>query len=148
MLTNEGSESARDNFGRSIHQFQPETKTLIWKLKRILIKLYRQNVFLLFNETCLNERLLPNYTHTHTHTHTHTLSHIYTYMGKWKYMWQYENVQIWKNKAFWGSSAKVLVFFSYLYIFIYIYIYIYIYEDVQVWKKNQRMYINNSNCDS
>ena len=43
--------------------FQPETTTLI----SILIKLYRQNVSLLFNQTCLNERLLPNYTPTHTY---------------------------------------------------------------------------------
>ena len=71
MKAYEWSESARNNFGKFIHQFQPETKTLIRKLKRKLIKLYRQNVSLLFNETCLNERLLPNYTHTHTHTHTH-----------------------------------------------------------------------------
>ena len=34
-------ESARDNFGKVIHQFEPETKTLIRKLERILIKLYR-----------------------------------------------------------------------------------------------------------
>ena len=37
-------ENARDNFGKFIHQFQLETKTLIRKLKRILIKLYTQNV--------------------------------------------------------------------------------------------------------
>ena len=36
-------ESSRDNFGKLIHQFQTETKTLIRKLERILIKLYRQN---------------------------------------------------------------------------------------------------------
>ena len=57
----EKTKSAWDNFGKFIHQFQPETKTLIKKLERILIKLYRQNLFLLFNETCLNEWLLPNY---------------------------------------------------------------------------------------
>ena len=34
------SESAWDNFGKFIQQFQPETKTLIMKLERIL-KLYR-----------------------------------------------------------------------------------------------------------
>ena len=34
----EGSESAQDNFGKFIHQFKPETKTLITKLERILIK--------------------------------------------------------------------------------------------------------------
>ena len=35
------------------------------KLERILIKLYRQNVSLLFNQRCLNERLRPKYKHTH-----------------------------------------------------------------------------------
>ena len=44
------SENTRDNFGKFIHQFQPETKTLIRKLQRILIKLHRQNVSL-FNQT-------------------------------------------------------------------------------------------------
>ena len=40
------SENAGDNFGKFIYQFQPETKTLIKKLERILIKLYKQNVSL------------------------------------------------------------------------------------------------------
>ena len=53
----ERSESARDNLGKFIHQFQRETKALIRKLERIFIKLYRQNVSLLFNQTCLNERV-------------------------------------------------------------------------------------------
>ena len=44
MMVYERSESARDNFGKFIHQFQPETKTLIRKFERIFIKLYRQNV--------------------------------------------------------------------------------------------------------
>ena len=52
MMADEGSERTRDNFGKFLHQFHPETKTLIRKLERILIKLYRQNVSLLFNETC------------------------------------------------------------------------------------------------
>ena len=42
----ERPESARDNLGKFIHQFQVETKTLIRKLERILIELYRQNVSL------------------------------------------------------------------------------------------------------
>ena len=57
MMAYERSESARDNFGKLIHQ--PVTKTLIQELERILIKLYRQNVSLLYNQTCVNERLLP-----------------------------------------------------------------------------------------
>ena len=51
MMAYERFESARDNFDKFINQFQPETKTLVRKLERILIKLYRQNVSLLFNQT-------------------------------------------------------------------------------------------------
>ena len=36
MMAYEESESARDNFGKFIHQFQLEIKTLIRKLERIL----------------------------------------------------------------------------------------------------------------
>ena len=57
MIAYEKSESAQDNFDKFIHQFQPETKALIRKVEKIL-KLYRQNVSLLFNQT-----------HTHTHTY-------------------------------------------------------------------------------
>ena len=43
-MASEGHESARGNFGKFIHQFQPETNKFIRKLEGILIKLYRQNV--------------------------------------------------------------------------------------------------------
>ena len=43
----EGSEGGRDNFDEFIHQFWTETKTL-----ETILKLYRQNVSLLFNQTC------------------------------------------------------------------------------------------------
>ena len=77
MLAYETPERARDNFGKFLHQFQPKTKTLIRKLERILIELYKRNVSLLFNQTCLNERLLPNHTHTHTHAHIYIYIYIY-----------------------------------------------------------------------
>ena len=67
----ERSKRACDNFGKFIYQFRPKTNILIRKLERILIKLYRQNVSLLYNQICLNERLLPNWAHTQTHTHTY-----------------------------------------------------------------------------
>ena len=51
MMAYDGFKSARDNFGKFIQQLQSETKALIRKLERILIKLYRQNVSVLFNET-------------------------------------------------------------------------------------------------
>ena len=63
IMAYEGFESAPDNFSKFIYHLQPKTKALVWKLERILIKLYRQNMSLSFNQTCLNEGLLPNYTH-------------------------------------------------------------------------------------
>ena len=82
MMAYEGSESARDNFVKFIDQFQPETKTLIKKLERVLNKLYRQNLSWLFNETNLNERLLSNHTHTHTHVYIYIYIYIYIKLGE------------------------------------------------------------------
>ena len=39
MMAYEMSENAQDNFGKFIHQFQPETKILIRKLKKDLNKI-------------------------------------------------------------------------------------------------------------
>ena len=102
MMAYEGSESARDNFGKFIHQFQPETKTLIRKLERILIKSYRQIVSLLFNETCLNERLLPNYTQ-----HTHTYIYIYIYIYDGSTLKPCLNPESSSDEGFLGSNAAV-----------------------------------------
>ena len=52
------NESARDNFGKFIYQRQPKPKTLVRKLERILIRLWRPYVSLSFNQTNLNEGLL------------------------------------------------------------------------------------------
>ena len=54
MMAYERSKSAQPNFGKFIHQLQPETKILIRKRERILMKWYRKNVSLLFNQTWLN----------------------------------------------------------------------------------------------
>ena len=45
------SRALSDNFGKFIHQFKSKTKTLFRKLECILIKLYRQNLSLLFNQS-------------------------------------------------------------------------------------------------
>ena len=44
MMAYEGSESARDNFGKFIYQFQPETKTLIRKLEKDLKQIIQKNI--------------------------------------------------------------------------------------------------------
>ena len=106
----ERSESALDNFGTFIHQFQPETKTLIRKLERILIKLHRQNVSLLLNRTHLNERLQPNYTHTHTHTHIYIYIS-YTYLTIYIYIYIYTHI-----------CNNMYIYNLYTYVTIYIYV--------------------------
>ena len=93
----DGSERDRDKSGKCIQQFKLETKTLIRKLERILMK-YWQNVSLLFDETCFNEPLLPNHTHTHTHIyiyiyiykHINTHTHIYIYI--FLYIWAHTGI--------------------------------------------------------
>ena len=47
MMAYEKSESSRDNFDKFIHQIQLKTKIHIRKLDRFLIKLYRQNAFII-----------------------------------------------------------------------------------------------------
>ena len=49
MMAYERFDSTWNNFGKFIRQLQPETKALIQKLERILIKSYWHNVSLLFN---------------------------------------------------------------------------------------------------
>ena len=51
MMTYEGLESDRDNFGKFFNQLQPKTKALVRKLEKTLIKLFRQNVSSLFKQT-------------------------------------------------------------------------------------------------
>ena len=43
--------------------------------ERINKKICRQKMSIMFNEICINEEILPKYTHTHTHTHIYI--HIY-----------------------------------------------------------------------
>ena len=57
--------------------FNLKPKHLFGNLKGSLIKLYKQNVSILFNQTCLNERLLPNSTHTHTHIYIYIYVPVY-----------------------------------------------------------------------
>ena len=47
IIPNDGT---LDNFSKFIDQLQPKTKTLVRKFERILIKLYRQNVYNLIKQ--------------------------------------------------------------------------------------------------
>ena len=85
VIAYERSKSARDNFDKFLDQFYLNPRYLSGNRK----KLYWQNVSLSLNQTCLNERLLPNYTPTHTHTHTHTHTYIYTHIYIYIYIYIY-----------------------------------------------------------
>ena len=92
MMAYERSESAQYHFRKFIYKFQPKTKTIVKKLKTILIKLYRQNVSLLFNQSFGNEGQLSkpspslslslsfslSLSLSHTHTHTHIYNQLKT----------------------------------------------------------------------
>ena len=36
---------------------------------------------IIFNHVCINEEMLPKYTHTHTHTHIYIYIYIYIYIS-------------------------------------------------------------------
>ena len=76
MMAYKRSENTRDNFDKFIYQLQIKTKILTRKLERILMNLCSQNVSLLFNQTCLNERKTSAQLYTHTHTHTYIDFHL------------------------------------------------------------------------
>ena len=57
-------------------------KTSIQQLEKIKTKICRHKISILFNQICLNEEMLPKYTHTHTHTHTHTCVYMIEIFGK------------------------------------------------------------------
>ena len=50
------------NYGKSIIQFQPDIKTSTRWLQWIKLKICWQKTSILFNQICLNEEILPNYT--------------------------------------------------------------------------------------
>ena len=82
----------RENFGKFIYQLQPKTKTLFRKLERNLIKLYNQNVSLLFNQTWLKEGLLPN--------HTHMYIYIYIVIHRQIYFVRSELISVARHTSF------------------------------------------------
>ena len=49
----------------------PDTKSLIRSIEKTNRKIINTQLSLVFNKTCIQENLLPAYTHTHTHTHTY-----------------------------------------------------------------------------
>ena len=50
------------NFGELIHDLQTNAKKVIRKIERTERKLQKAKSALVFNETCINEDILPKYT--------------------------------------------------------------------------------------
>ena len=59
-------------YRRFINQFPPDTRKWMRRLERINTIIYKQGMSILFNQICINEEMLPKYTHTHTHTHIYS----------------------------------------------------------------------------
>ena len=65
------------------------------------MKLYKQNVSLLFNQACLNERLPPTHTHNkyiYIHTHTHTCMHACGHAHILYAIYIYIYIYVWLNR--------------------------------------------------
>ena len=82
MMAQSRAESTKDtyNYGQYLNQFPPNTIKVIREFERIQKKICRHKMSIMFNEICINEEMLPKYTHTHTHTHTHIYIYIYIYI--------------------------------------------------------------------
>ena len=57
------AESTRDtyNYGQYINQFPPNTMKAIREFERIQKKICRYKMSIMFNEICINEKMLPIY---------------------------------------------------------------------------------------
>ena len=117
----ERSESARGNFGKFIFQQLTKTKTFVMKLERILIKFYRQNVFLLFNQICLNEGLLPDYIYMCVCVCVYSYAYVSIYMCVCVCVYVFLCIFLW---------TYICV---YIHVFVCIYIYIYIYSFIYMY---------------
>ena len=53
------------NYGQYINQFPQNTIKVIREFERIQKKICRHKMSIMFNEICINEEMLPKYTHTH-----------------------------------------------------------------------------------
>ena len=116
------------NYGRFLNQFPPNIIKSIQQFERINKKICRQKMSIMFNEICINEEMLPKYTHTHTHTRTHTHTHTYIYIYIYIYISR-EGVAPsptpWCSSYRKGSLRVTLDYGRQLYL-LYIYIYIYV----------------------
>ena len=67
MMAQSQAESTRDtcNYGQYINQFPLNMIKAIREYEQIQKKICRQKMSIMFNEICINEEMLPKYTHTY-----------------------------------------------------------------------------------
>ena len=63
------------SFGNFLHQFDPDTRKSIRLIESTDRKTINAELSLLFNETCLNEKILPRYTNIYIYIY-----YIYIYL--------------------------------------------------------------------
>ena len=74
------------------------------QLEKYKLKNLKAKSYLVFKETCLNNNLLPVYTHTHTHTH------IYIYINSWQLITYFQFINVRRNKNFGEKTIKYINF--------------------------------------
>ena len=82
MMAQSRAESTRDtyNYGQYINQFPPNTIKVIRQFERIQKKICRHIMSIMFNETCINEEMLPKYTYINIYTCMYIYIYIYIYI--------------------------------------------------------------------
>ena len=60
-----------NNYGRFINQLQPNIIRSIQQFERINKKICRQKMFIIFNQICINEEMLPKYTYIYIYIYIH-----------------------------------------------------------------------------
>ena len=62
------------NFGNFLHQFDPDTRKSIRLIESTDRKTINAELSLLFNETCLNEKILPRYTNIYIYIYKYIVN--------------------------------------------------------------------------
>ena len=73
-------ESDELNMGRFFHHLDLNIRKERRGLERLKMKIIRKIYPVVYNKACLNNNLLPKYTHTYIHTYIHINFHIYIYI--------------------------------------------------------------------
>ena len=120
-MTSEMVESAWASIGYFLHQLDQDIR----RLEHLQLKILKKKESMVFNQTCLDNDLLPKYViyiYTYRYIHTHILykyTHMYIYTYSYKYIQMYIHMYI------------------YIYIYIYAHTYIHIHANIFIYTHMQ-----------